>query len=223
MLLQAGNCSPPLEDHDMELTPLICPRCGAKLEAKDGENEYRCQYCGVTLVRDAGGAAARLSEEKTQQPELHESKESRQQAEQHGKEESRQQAERHDSKNEVENAGFGECAAENEDKTADGTGGLYEGDLSGDDYPENAAIHVPVPKVTLGSYILQCVKWALLPAFALSLLMSVLAGAEYIFAGTLIFLPGFLLIAVLVFFFRNLKSYKERRHAYEEYKKRRHA
>ena len=146
----------------MELTPLICPRCGAVLEAKEGENEYRCRYCGVTVVRDAGGA----------------------------------------------------LKAENDEKAADGAGEKSKtapgGFVSG-------KTPVPVPEITLPGYILQCVKWALLPAFALSLLMSVLAGAEYIFAGTLIFLPGFLLISVLVFFFRNLRSYRERRRAYEDY------
>ena len=201
----------------MELTPLICPRCGAVLEAKEGENEYRCQYCGVTLVRDAGSAlkaendgkaadgcrAENEAQPSVLSPAVENKKLSGNTAE----------ADRSSEKNaaEPENS-----SAENDEKAADGAGEKSKtapgGFVSG-------KTPVPVPEVTLPGYILQCVKWALLPAFALSLLMSVLAGAEYIFAGTLTFLPGFLLIAALVFFFRNLKSYKERRRAYEEYKK----
>lgn len=183
----------------MELTPLICPRCGAKLEARDGENEYRCQYCGVTVVRDAGGALKAENDGKA--------------ADGCRAENEAQPSVLSSEKNAAE---LKSSSVENDEKAADGAGEKSKtapgGFVSG-------KTPVPVPEVTLPGYILQCVKWALLPAFALSLLMSVLAGAEYIFAGTLIFLPGFLLIAALVFFFRNLKSYKERRRAYEEYKK----
>lgn len=183
----------------MELTPLICPRCGAVLEAKEGENEYRCQYCGVTVVRDAGGALKAENDGKA--------------ADGCRAENEAQPSVLSSEKNAAE---LKSSSVENDEKAADGAGEKSKtapgGFVSG-------KTPVPVPEVTLPGYILQCVKWALLPAFALSLLMSVLAGAEYIFAGTLTFLPGFLLIAALVFFFRNLKSYKERRRAYEEYKK----
>ena len=213
----------------MELTPLICPRCGAVLEAKEGENEYRCRYCGVTVVRDAGSAAMRPPEENEMRTGMAISGEHEQCTASEGlvadtpgtgsdpavenKKLSGNTAEA-DRSAEKNAAELKSSSVENDEKAPDGAGEKSKtapgGFVSG-------KTPVPVPEVTLPGYILQCVKWALLPAFVLSLLMSVLAGMEYIFAGTLIFLPGFLLISVLVFFFRNLRSYRERRRAYEDY------